>query len=92
MGFHPLVEYEKKVYDDVVDATPLLEPFIQNGRVARELPSLQDSRRRTRDQLTQLHPTSRRLLNPHIYKVSISERTLDLRRKLREEVSPPVAE
>ncbi len=92
VGFHPLVEYEKKVYDDVAGATPLLEPFIQDGRIARELPSLQDSRRRTRDQLTQLHPTSRRLLNPHIYKVSISERTLDLRRKLREEVAPPVAE
>lgn len=84
VGYHPLIEYEKKAYEEVEAAEPVLQLMIQAGRLVRELPGLQEVRRRTKQQLELLHPTSRRLLNPHIYKVSITEETLRLRQQLRE--------
>ena len=83
VGYHPLVEYESKIFDQITSVTPLIEPVILGGQLVRPLPSLTDARQRAKTQRTQLHPTSCRLLNPHIYKVSISEETLRLRRALR---------
>ncbi|MCK4305953.1 MAG: hypothetical protein KAY24_17070, partial [Candidatus Eisenbacteria sp.] len=68
-------------------AEPMLSPVILGGKPVGELPDLEKARRRTTEQLQHLHPTSRRLLNPHIYKVSISEKTLQIRRRLRERMT-----
>lgn len=87
VGYHPLVEYEKKVYDEVVSCEPLLEPAILSGEPASEFATLDATRQRVQDQLALLHPTSRRLLNPHIYKVSVSEETLRIRKELREQLA-----
>ena len=86
IGYHPLTEYEWKRYEQIRAITPLLAPVIEGGEIIAPQPALEQIRRRTREQLAQLHPTSRRLLNPHIYKVSISEETLRIRRELREQV------
>jgi nicotinate phosphoribosyltransferase len=91
VGHHPLIEYEKKRYDGITIVEPLLQPVILGGRLVYEPPPLAQSRRRTREHLDQLHPTSRRLLNPHIYKVSLSEETLRIRQELRERVAEPPA-
>lgn len=82
-GYHPLVEYESKTFDQISGATPLLMPILRDGALIAPLPSLAEARTRAKQQRNQLHPTSRRLLNPHFYKVSISEETLRLRRALR---------
>jgi len=87
IGYHPLVEYESKRYTGLASAEPLLEAVIVDGRPSRELPDLTAIRRRTKEQIAQLHPTSRRLLNPHVYKVSISARTLQIRHELRERLA-----
>jgi len=84
LGYHPLIEYESKRYTEIAAARPLLEPVLRAGEPVRALPPLAAVRARAAGQLARLHPTSRRLLNPHIYKVSISEQTLVLRRRLRE--------
>ncbi|MBM3318554.1 MAG: isochorismatase family protein, partial [Candidatus Eisenbacteria bacterium] len=83
-GYHPLFEHESKRYGSIASAEPLLEPVLLGGEPVGELPSPAAARERARSQLERLHPTSRRLLNPHTYKVSVSERTLELRRRLRE--------
>ncbi|MCK4415011.1 MAG: nicotinate phosphoribosyltransferase [Candidatus Eisenbacteria sp.] len=83
IGFHPLIEYESKRYTDIQAVEPLLVPVMRGGELVGVQPSLEEIRRRTRAQLAQLHPTSRRLLNAHIYKVSLTERTLRMRQELR---------
>ncbi len=84
VGFHPYVEYEQKTYEGIERCEPLLRAVIAEGVATEPRPSLQDVRRTVRAQLEQIHPTSRRLLNPHIYKVSITERMLRTRQELRE--------
>jgi nicotinate phosphoribosyltransferase len=86
VGYHPLIEYESKRYENITSVEPLLQPVILHGEPTGWLPALPEIRQRTQEQLEQLHPTSRRLLNPHIYKVSISEKTLRIRQELREQM------
>jgi len=83
-GTHPLIEQESKTYTGITEAQPLLVPVLRKGNPVRPLPTLEESRARAAAQLARLHPTSRRLLNAHIYKVSLSDETLRLRRTLRE--------
>ncbi len=84
-GYHPVLTYQKKRYDRIACAVPLLEPVFSGGRRLQPHRSLEDSRRRVSDQLACLHPTMRRLLNPHIYKVSIGPRLMRETDRLRSE-------
>lgn len=86
VGHHPQIEYEKKTYEGIERCVPLLAPVITAGEGPAAPLTLADARGRVREQLGQLHPTSRRLLNPHIYKVSISQRMLAMRQALREQM------
>jgi nicotinate phosphoribosyltransferase len=86
-GYHPVLEYEKKFYRDIDRAENLLRPVFRKGKPVVEFPPLGEIRDRVRDRLETLHPTMRRLLNPHVYKVSIGPRLLEERRRLREEAT-----
>jgi len=86
-GYHPMLEYEKKLYRDVARAENLLRPVFRDGKPIEASPPLGAIRDRVRAQLETLHPTMRRLLNPHLYKVSIGPRLLEERRRLREEAT-----
>lgn len=46
---------------------PLLVPVFRRGKLVYASPTLDDSRARTLDQLRNLHPGIKRLLNPHEY-------------------------
>ncbi len=82
-GYHPFVEYERKFYDGIVSAVPLLTPVMKDGaRLAPPRP-LTEIRAACRAGLETLHPTMRRLLNPHIYKVSLGQALFDETRRLR---------
>ncbi len=59
----------------------LLVPVFRGGRRVYDVPPLSTSRQRTADQLALLHPTTKRLVNPHPYPVGL-ERSLH-ERKLR---------
>lgn len=50
----------------------LLEDIIVEGRLVRDFPSLEQIRRRRREQLDTLHESYRRLHNPHEYKVGLT--------------------
>ncbi len=82
LGFNPHHEYQRKEYV-YATARPLLEKVMEGGRVIAPSRPLVEIREHARRQLDGLHPTSRRLLNPHVYKVSITEPLLALRRQLR---------
>lgn len=85
VGHHPVLTYQKKRYDGIAAAVPLLEPVFKGGRRLGPPRSLGESRERVRAQLAGLHPTMRRLLNPHIYKVSIGPRLMQETDRLRSE-------
>ena len=82
-GHHPFMDYQKKVYDNVAKAEPLLEPVFSSGRITATKVSLADIRKKVSEELKRLHPTFKRLMNPHIYKVSLGPALMEVTRKLR---------
>jgi len=74
---------ERGIIVDVKDATRrkkipsqtlgenLLAPILREGRAVAETEDLQSIRRRVKKQLHHVHPTIRRLLNPHEYPVGL---------------------
>ncbi|MBI4977134.1 MAG: nicotinate phosphoribosyltransferase [Spirochaetes bacterium] len=73
-AYHPVVDYNKKVYTDVARTEPLLSEVFKDGALTAAQPSINAVRERVRNEMKQLHPTIKRLMNPHIYKVSLGEK------------------
>lgn len=63
-------------------AEPLLHPVLENGNQLHELPSPTDSAAYAQQRLQKLNPEHKRFDNPHIYKVGISKKLMDLRDQL----------
>jgi nicotinate phosphoribosyltransferase len=61
------------------EARPLLSKVMEGGKACADLPALADIRNGMRARLERFDPTYLRLLNPHIYKVSISSALRDLK-------------
>jgi nicotinate phosphoribosyltransferase len=83
MGRHPFLEFEKKFYDRITSAEPMLMPVMTDGKIVAKFPSLEDIRKNARKGLETLHPTNKRLLNPHIYKVSLGPKLAEETQRLR---------
>jgi len=60
----------------------LLVPIFRGGRLVYENPSLESIRTRTAAQLGALHPTIRRLVNPHGYPAGLERNFYDLKTRL----------
>jgi nicotinate phosphoribosyltransferase len=58
--------------EEVSEIEPLLVDILQEGRLVYELPSIDDMRQRRQADVGRLDPGVRRLLNPHIYHVSLT--------------------
>lgn len=82
-GYHPFMEYGRKFYADIAAAVPLLKPAMMDGKRLAPPRPLAEIRAACRAELETLHPTMRRLLNPHIYKVSLGQALFDETRRLR---------
>ncbi len=61
------------------EARPLLSKVMEGGRPCAEFPALADIRAGLRSRLERFDSTYLRLLNPHVYKVSISSELRDLK-------------
>jgi nicotinate phosphoribosyltransferase len=57
----------------------LLVPILRRGELVYDPPSLHDVRRRAAERMDKLHPTIRRLDNPHAYPAGLEQRLSDLR-------------
>jgi nicotinate phosphoribosyltransferase len=80
--FHPRYPYS---YTDVTDyerIEPLLAPRMLEGRIVAEFPPLRKLQERARANLRALDATFKRILNPHLYKVSLSQALRDLKFQL----------
>jgi len=64
----------------------LLQPAMKKGAVSIDLPKADESARYARKRLEQLNPEHKRFDNPHIYKVGLSKKLMDLRDDLTKTV------
>ncbi len=79
--FHPYFP-EKNMDLTEFQPEPLVQPLIKKGVLVRELPSIAGSAEYARKRLAFLGTEYKRFENPHIYKVGISKRVMNLQRKL----------
>ncbi|CAN5498553.1 nicotinate phosphoribosyltransferase [soil metagenome] len=63
---------------------PLLVEILQAGKLVYDLPSLEQMRAQRVDDVNALDPGIRRLVNPHVYHVSVSQKLWDLKQELIE--------
>lgn len=68
--------------DDIETIEPLLVDVLDEGELVYDLPSIEDMRQRRRSDMGHLDPGVKRLINPHIYHVSLTERLWNLKQEL----------
>ena len=84
--FHPEQTYKSLTVRDFT-VRDLLVPLFIDGKQVYELPTLTEIQEYARSEMDTLWPESKRLLNPHEYKVDISDRLYDLRKRLTWELA-----
>ncbi len=67
---------------DISSIEPLLEEIIVDGRLVYERPTLEQIRERRQQDMDRLHSGVKRLLFPHIYHVSLSEKLWEQKQAL----------
>jgi nicotinate phosphoribosyltransferase len=80
--WHPSADYRRFSHTLDGNAVPLLNERLRNGKPTGEESTLTDIRERVRTGLEFLDQSYKRLLNPHIYKVSITWRLRALKLEL----------
>jgi len=68
--------------DAVSEIEPLLVEVLKEGRLVYDLPTLEQIREQRKADVRRLDPGVRRLVNPHIYHVSLTQRLWDLKQTL----------
>jgi nicotinate phosphoribosyltransferase len=80
--YHPRYPYKFMDVSGARRVEALLEPVMRGGRIVTQFPDLKALQERARANLRSLDHTYRRILNPHVYKVSLSEKLKDLKYRL----------
>jgi nicotinate phosphoribosyltransferase len=80
--WHPSGDYRHFYHTSLSGPEPLLKIRIKDGKPLLKEPSLEDIRRLVREDLEIFDQSYKRLLNPHIYKVSVTERVRNLKLEL----------
>lgn len=71
-----------KTYNPPFESKELLVPVFVNGELVYERPNLKEIRANTLNNLERLEPEYKRLTNPHLYKVSLSEKLNRVKERL----------
>ena len=81
---HPTqhTRYRSLAKEEVSEIEPLLVEVLREGRLVYDQPTIEEIRERRRADVTSLDPGVRRLVNPHIYHVSLTQRLWDLKQEL----------
>jgi len=77
--YHPALDTRRFRVKPSGEIRPMLSKVMEAGRAAVELPALSECRVRCASELARFDSTYRRLLNPHVYKVSITASVRDLK-------------
>ena len=91
MLHHPTEHTSHRTLDrnDISEVEPLAVEVLREGERVYELPALEDIRGQRRADLDRLDPGVRRLINPHIYHVSLTEALWNLKVNAVEEARRP---
>lgn len=79
---HPMYPQICKTYTAPFEGEELLCPIFVNGKLVYERPNLKKIQTNTLRNLERLEPEYKRLTNPHIYKVSLSEKLNRVKERL----------
>ncbi len=81
---HPTLHgvYRVLAQEEIAEIEPLLVEVWREGRVVADLPSIEEMRAWRQADVERLDPGVRRLVNPHIYHVSLTERLWNLKQEL----------
>jgi nicotinate phosphoribosyltransferase len=74
--------YRSLTQGDIAEIEPLLIDVLLDGNMVCDLPSIEEIRARRVADVDRLDPGVRRLVNPHIYHVSLTQRLWDLKQTL----------
>jgi nicotinate phosphoribosyltransferase len=74
--------YRTLAQEEVKEIEPLLVGVLDEGRLVYDLPSIEEARERRQADFERLDPGVRRLINPHVYHVSLTPRLWDLKQQL----------
>ncbi|MFC2037806.1 nicotinate phosphoribosyltransferase [Chloroflexota bacterium] len=68
--------------EDIAEIEPLLVDVLREGNLVYDLPRIEEMRQRRKADVGHLDPGVRRLMNPHIYHVSLTPRLWELKQGL----------
>jgi len=85
---HPALDTRRFRMTPCGEIRPLLGKVMEGGRRLAPPPPLGEARDRCRSELERFDPTYRRLLNPHVYKVSITDAVRDLKASFLDRFRP----
>lgn len=77
--------------ESVTEVEPLLVDILQEGKLLVELPPIEELRKRRNADVERLDPGVRRLMNPHIYHVSLTEKLWKMKKELIASALRPVS-
>jgi nicotinate phosphoribosyltransferase len=84
---HPMYRYKSFKISRYHKIVPMLKKRISGGKLCTELPLLKDIRKKALSDVKKLDRTFKRLINPHIYKVSLSDNLAELKFRMMDEKS-----
>jgi len=84
---HPTDKHAYIIMKDYNKSEHLLKKVLENGKRVTRKRNLKEIQKYTKQQLSTLHSTYKRLINPHIYKVSLSDKLSQLKKRLCEKHS-----
>jgi nicotinate phosphoribosyltransferase len=79
---HPLGDYRSFTLEEYGSLRPLLSVKVKDGKTACAFPPLPEVQARACRELDMLDDTYKRLINPHVYKVSLSDTLNELKSRL----------
>jgi nicotinate phosphoribosyltransferase len=81
---HPTdhTKYRVLHHGEVSQIEPLLVDVLSEGKLVYNLPTIDDMRQRRQSDVDRLDPGVRRIMNPHIYHVSLTQRLWNLKQEL----------
>ncbi|RCK76368.1 MAG: Nicotinate phosphoribosyltransferase [Anaerolineae bacterium] len=87
---HPTdhTKYRSLHRDEISEIEPLLETILENGKLVTSLPTLEEIRAKREKDVERLDPGVRRLMYPHIYHVSLTQKLWNLKQELIAQSQP----
>ncbi|MBN1266417.1 MAG: nicotinate phosphoribosyltransferase [Anaerolineales bacterium] len=81
---HPINphQYRKIPASEITRIEPLLVDVLLDGEMVHQAPSIEEMREVRQKDLEQFDPGVRRIMNPHIYHVSLTQKLWDLKQEL----------